>query len=484
MLQRMGGTISVRSRVGQGSVFSFTMPLFQEQDAPVVNKPYTGPERRQSSVNDDRDERRGSWRITQYLKNIGPKIDNDNLEEKIRAMVGESLKGRPTILICEDTLGQLHLLVEALHLDYNLLIASDGKQGLEKARNYHGRLDLVISDVRMPNMDGIKFCEAFFSDESRRLIPFIFLTAYANEHEQLKGLSFGATDYIQKPFNRPILLEKINHWLTRRNHEMLLEQMITDLEKKNEMISRFRSIITHEIRNPLAVLSGSDYYLKSLHGVIYDKLDEKLKKQWNHVEKTVALAQDINNILENARIMEQSVTGSSCRPVPFEEVLSVVMDYNRLLTDDTRVVIDGAIPEIGMVLCDISMVRQIMANLICNSIEAVRDSGRAGSVTCKAQTDNHNLLLSIIDTGVGMTDEQRQNLFKYRVTTKKDGNGIGLYLCYKLLQLQNGNIACTSKPGEGTTFTVQLPLAEKIREDEVVPLSPSICSGGISEQPK
>jgi signal transduction histidine kinase len=439
MINRMDGTIELRSEVGKGSVFSFVMPFVTDQDTTLIGKSYSGSNDIRASLD----------------HTIGEELSEKLIDE----LQGVSIKGRPTLLICEDTPGQLHLLVEALRPEYNLIIARNGEEGLEKVHQYTDAIDLIISDVRMPIMDGIEFCRRFFAEETRQFTPFIFLTAYANEHEHYKSLSYGATDYLQKPFNQRILREKINHWLMRRRHEQLLEQMINDLEKKNEMISRFRSIISHEIRNPLSALYGVEHYLETLRDEVYTSLDPKHQRYWDNVEKAVSIAENINGVLDTVKNLEQTVSASTCRPEPTEKVISDIMEQVEYFTEEQRINVANTVPMEITVVCDISMVRQIMVNLLRNAIEAVRESGKPGEVTLASKTEESHLVISITDTGVGMSDTQRKNLFKYKATTKKDGNGIGLYLSMKLLQLQNGIISCESREGKGTTFIVKLPLA-------------------------
>lgn len=438
MINKMNGTIELHSKVGKGSVFRFTLPFVPKHIAPK-NKSYP--------VSGDR-------RVP-----LDQTVDEEVSEAMIKKLQGVIVKGRPTLLICEDTPGQLYLLLEALRPEYNLIIARNGAEGIEKVNQYTTMIDLVISDVQMPSMDGIEFCRRFFDDETRRFTPFIFLTAYANEHEHFKSLSYGATDYLQKPFNQRILREKINHWLMRRRHEQLLEQMIDDLEKKNEMISRFRSIISHEIRNPLSALYGVEHYLEKLRNEVSTLLNPKHQEYLNNVEKAISVAENIDGVLDTLKNLEQTVSASTCRPEPTEKVISDIVEQVEYFSEEQTINVDNSIPPKVTVVCDISMVRQIMINLLRNATEAVRESGKPGEVTLTSRTDQSHLIISVTDTGVGMSDTQRKSLFKYKATTKKDGNGIGLYLSMKLLQLQNGIIRCESEVGKGTTFIVKLPLA-------------------------
>lgn len=446
MVDRMNGHIEVSSAVGRGSIFTVILPLAGEYADALIAIPYPESTALPSSSVPER-----------IL--LSRSVDESVSDSVVSELQQHHRTGLPTILVCEDTPGQLYLLIEALRNDYNLFIGRNGEEGLAITKEHRDAIDLIISDVRMPVMDGIEFCRRFFADEKRRFIPFILLTAYANEQEHFSGLSYGATDYLQKPFNQRILREKINHWLTRRKQEQLLEQMIGELEKKNEMVSRFRSMITHEIRNPLTALYGVEHYLQVLRGDLFESMTATQKRYWTTVEKTVNIAEHINAILDTVKSLEQSVAESTSRPEPVNKMMADIMDQVAYFSEKQTVTFENQVPQDIHVLCDIGMVRQIMINLVRNAVEAVREAGRPGEVSIGVAVDGPDLLIRVVDTGAGITEEQRKNLYKYRATTKKDGNGIGLYLSMKLLQLQNGKISCESEVGRGTTFTVRLPLS-------------------------
>lgn len=114
-----------------------------------------------------------------------------------------------TILLVDDSIDLLRFLSESLSTDYRVLTAKNGRQALDVIEDED--VDLVISDVMMPEMDGIELCKTLKKDIRFSHIPIIMLTAKASEEYQMEGLGVGATDYIPKPFNMRVLKLKIKN---------------------------------------------------------------------------------------------------------------------------------------------------------------------------------------------------------------------------------------------------------------------------------
>lgn len=450
MVSRLGGSIEAFSKVGEGTTMRFSLPIHCNQFASVKNAPFATSERRSGT---DR-------RLESRIKIVQDQIEQDALIEKITINIEQfenKAPSLPTILICEDNHGQLHLLIEGLKNNFNLIIAENGKDGLVKLEQYNSKIELILSDVRMPEMDGFEFCKNVFTQEKFHHLPFIFLTAFINDQEQLQGLSFGATDYLQKPFNRSILIEKINHWLSRREHEQILENLVTTLETKNEEVSKLRSIISHEIRNPLMILNGVHYCFSKLKKHYYDENDEKEKKNWESLGTIYNVMETINGVLDSARIMETGIVSTSLQKEPVATILDKAVEETAHLLYSVKLQINNPFKD-DYVTCDKKLLTQVFVNLIRNAREAIDETGtNDGLVIVNVFQKSDRFHFSIIDNGAGIEEDRINNLFMYHYTTKKDGTGIGLYFSKRILKVHEGDILVESQPGKGTTFTVVLP---------------------------
>lgn len=123
---------------------------------------------------------------------------------------------RHTLLVVEDNADIRTLIVSEMSTKYHVLEATDGKEGLRVA--IEKRPDLIISDVVMPEMDGIEFCTKIRHNEATMHIPFIMLTARSSVEQQIEGLEHGADAYIAKPFNLNYLQAKVKRLISSREH--------------------------------------------------------------------------------------------------------------------------------------------------------------------------------------------------------------------------------------------------------------------------
>ncbi len=128
--------------------------------------------------------------------------------------------GAPSLLIVEDNLDLMDFMCTLLRTSYSITTASNGLEALKKLEENHP--DLVISDIMMPEMDGISLCKKVKSDIRFSHIPFILLTAKSDIETHIEGFELGIDDYIEKPFNPPLLLARIASLL--RNRELLKKE--------------------------------------------------------------------------------------------------------------------------------------------------------------------------------------------------------------------------------------------------------------------
>jgi PAS domain S-box-containing protein len=135
-----------------------------------------------------------------------------------------------TLLIIDDTYSNVKFLHSFLsNIGFNVLIAEDGKEGIQVTKN--AKPDLILLDVMMPNMDGFEVCQYLKSHKNTKDIPIIFMTALTDTKYKLRGFEVGATDYITKPFQQKEVLARINAHITIRQQQQLLEQQNNELNK-------------------------------------------------------------------------------------------------------------------------------------------------------------------------------------------------------------------------------------------------------------
>lgn len=458
-----GGRIEVRSRVGKGSTFQFTLPLYFDQATTVKNMPYTGPERRKRDRKTVRMERRMEERKKKYEFQFT--LGLDDLAAITHVENIQQFENRnplfPSVLIVEDNPGMIKVMIDGLGDEYNLFLAFNGTEGLRKLNSHPNEISLILTDIMMPEMSGYDFCQRIRQTEEWRHIPLVFVTALLKEDEQLRGYELGATDYIVKPYNIRILKEKVAHWISRRQYELLLRGMSASLEARLNAASKMKSIILHEIRNPLQVITGAGSCLEIIRNTIPQKMvgeAHRLDKYLNLLQKGI---ESLSAVIDATHKIGDGFI-SNRKPEPVKTLFDDSMTQMTHLLGSNRIDLDlDAVGE-ACIFCDRRMLTQVFVNIIRNATEAIveRNPSEGGQIRIQASHVNpKQIKISFRDNGAGMTPQVKQNLFKFKFTTKRDGNGVGLHLSKMIIKLHDGQIHVDSIQGVGTEFHVLLPVS-------------------------
>ena len=210
------GRIELESEEGKGSTFSVYLP----QDLAV----YKATELAGSNTSKEEEQVYSTNSKEMYF------IDTEKMENEA---IETGDKKRGTILIVEDNQEIRHYLSSGLAALFNILEAGNGEEALEKLKSHEA--DIIITDVMMPVMDGIKLCKNIKQNIRTCHIPVIILSAKTDIKDQLEGLQVGADDYISKPFSIAVLTSKIQNMMRTRRH--MLEKYAKSLEVEPEKIT-------------------------------------------------------------------------------------------------------------------------------------------------------------------------------------------------------------------------------------------------------
>lgn len=166
------------------------------------------------------------------------------------------------ILVVDDEEQNVKLLRTILASEgYDIELAADGKEALEKSKSY--RPDLILLDIMMPVMDGFEACEAIKNDPDMTTVPVIMLTALADKESKLKGLSLCANDFLAKPFDRNELLVRVKNLLRVKEYEDFLMQHRQILEAEVRKRTRDLEVIRNELE--VAHENIKDSYIETVY---------------------------------------------------------------------------------------------------------------------------------------------------------------------------------------------------------------------------
>jgi two-component system sensor histidine kinase BarA len=242
-----------------------------------------------------------------------------------------------------------------------------------------------------------------------------------------------------------------------------LAQVNMQLYEMNRIKSDFMATMSHELRTPLNSILGFSDVLTSV-----DALDEKQKRYVQNIRKSGQLLLDlINNILDLAKI-ESGKMEVQLADVNVAQLVVTQCDMARPLTEKKNIDLDTDIqPHLPPMHQDQGRVHQILNNLLSNAIKFTPEGGR---IRVTAERSPHDqLVLKVIDTGVGIAEEDQQTIFeKFRqgsaaapsgdaITREYSGTGLGLSIVKELCKLLGGEVSVQSALGTGSTFTVRVP---------------------------
>lgn len=333
---------------------------------------------------------------------------------------------------------------------YEVIEAATGEDGIDIIDRE--KPDIVLLDNKLPGIQGIDVLE--YIRNKRYDIVVAMITSYASLDVAVKAHKFGATDFIPKPFTPQELKSSIENITKQQYLKRITHQMN---EEGRKIRYQFLSVLSHELKAPLNAIEGylrmmqekqsgdliEDYAIpverslqriQSMRNLIMDLLDFtkiRLERKEEKVEEV-----HLSSIASNAIVTVQ--------PYAIQMEVSVAMN----LKADAVIMADPTDMEI------------IFNNLVSNSVKYNKRGGRT-EVTIDENADE--VVISFSDTGIGIKEEDRENLFSEFVRIKNEktknitGSGLGLSIVRKVVELYNGSIAVDSVPDIGTTFTVRLP---------------------------
>lgn len=375
------------------------------------------------------------------------------------------------ILMVDDNpnnLFTLRALLKRFH-DCEILEAGSGEQAL--VRVVERQVHLILLDVQMPGMDGFETARHLQMTERTRHIPIIFITAVFKASEFVRrGYEVGAVDYLTKPIDDSLLINRIrlHQGLFRRERQLAAT---LELLRKNEQIlitardaaeaanrakSTFLANMSHELRTPLNAILGFTQFLErdALIGESHGKALATIKQSGQHL---LAL---INDILEISRIEAGRAVVHS-EAFDLRDTIATIEEMVQPRAQAKRIALivtwHGEAPT--RVLGDATHLRQILINLLGNAIKYTD----RGHIALHLYPLGDQVRFEVADSGHGIAPEDQDRIFQAFYQTqagaaKGEGTGLGLAISREFVRLMGGELTVTSRLGEGSVFSFTLPL--------------------------
>lgn len=230
-----------------------------------------------------------------------------------------------------------------------------------------------------------------------------------------------------------------------KKHNSETSQIINALQEDH---ATFLSGISHELKNILTIMSSSLQILESSHPEITEyKYWKETKEDCNFMQSLVNQMSDYNN---SSRLSTKKTDFTQLIRNTYISCLALIESTNKSLSYNCY----NEIPEMYV---DRTKIYETVLNLIKNAIEAVNDNGH---IKVELRRQDSNVIITVSDNGDGIKPDQIERIFEPFVTTKKQGTGLGLPLSKKIIEAHSGTLNVVSILGEGTTFTITLPITE------------------------
>ncbi len=248
--------------------------------------------------------------------------------------------------------------------------------------------------------------------------------------------------------NQNVLLENAVE-AKQKEMELLMERLIR--QEKLAAIGKISANIAHELRNPLSMIEQSIFFLnRLLEQNRLEFLGPKVKKHLDLIKK---------NIDDSERVISDLLQSTKIKPLEKEQANlgSIILEaIDRCQVEKNIKLNINLNPEPFLIWVDPFQIRQLVANLLNNSAQAISKQGII-TITAKLDSRNKKYFFNIKDNGSGISSENLSKVFEPLFTSKSQGIGLGLSICKQIVENHGGTITMTSKTGKGTSVKIELP---------------------------
>jgi len=458
--QLLKGSIEVNSEIDQGSVFILKLPLVQSS-----------------------------------------KTIRDTPSNQEELIFSESSK----ILVVEDNLITQELITKIFSIfGLNVQIANNGEECLELAPKL--KPDLILMDIYMPVMDGLKATIEIRKMPFIQKVPIIGLSAGATEFEQKKAYEAGMNDYLVKPINLDALLPILGQYL--KTEKRLLDGSIKQEQQKERLFqhttrlqanrylqerqveertnallkaknqaeaanrskSEFLANISHELKTPMhQILSFAKFGVDKFENVEREKL-------FYYFQKIGAAGTNLMSLLNDLLDLSKLEAGKAdCEMLPCDLkciIKKVSKEFDRMILEK-NIRLEIAFNHIRTEAeCDKYKIAQVIRNILSNAIKftpngekvtVILESGHFKIETQKGVSSKiAAVIISVKDRGVGIPDDELTSIFDKFIQSSKTrtgagGIGLGLAICLEIIKIHQGKIWAKNNPDGGSTFSFMIP---------------------------
>lgn len=358
------------------------------------------------------------------------------------------------ILNVDDSEGARYAKTRTLtRAGFRVIEAASGGEALERAET--DLPDLVLLDVKLPDINGFEVCRRL--KDNPRTQPILVLqtsASYIGVSDKIRALEGGADNYLFEPIEPEELVANVRALLRLGR----VERELREMDRRKDI---FLATLAHELRNPLGPIRNSVEMLQRLDPYVpevQENARQTIIRQTNHLVRLV------DDLLDVARITQGKIVLRE-EPVELRTFIDAAIETTKPILQSLQHVLTLELPSnAAWINGDSVRLAQVVGNLLHN---AAKFTPAGGSLNLTASRDNNGIRISVTDNGIGIDAENVSSIFElftqagHAPDRVQDGLGIGLSLVKAIVELHQGSVTVTS-PGQGlgSTFNLWLPLLE------------------------
>lgn len=349
---------------------------------------------------------------------------------------------RATVLVVDDEPSNIDVIKGLLQDNYRVLAATSAAQALKIIETSNLRIDLILLDIMMPEVDGYQLCKELKSDQRYSDIPVIFQSAKNELKDMTFGFSLGAVDYITKPIQGELLQARVKAHVSLKQSRELLAQHVIQLEETAKLKDEIEKITQHDLKGPLASIL-----------FLAEKISDKaiatpIKNTVNNVIGMVNLSLEIFKIEQGNYELKAEKTDISLIVKQAISAISIEAGHKNIEIKFTE--LNGN----NNVFIEPLLTMSVLNNIFKNAVEAAPDNSE---LVISIVEENQKIIIQCQNDGV-IPKELRATLFeKYATGNKKQGTGLGTYSAKLMTEAQNGKIWFETIDSKKTIFNIELP---------------------------
>jgi len=364
------------------------------------------------------------------------------------------------ILIVDDTLANLRLLSQMLEeRGHKVRAVRNGTHALTAAQAIPP--DLVLLDIRMPEMDGYEVCRRLKADVRTAEIPILFISALGETEDKVKAFTLGGVDYITKPFQAAEVLARVETHLALRNLNRQLQaanaelaERLDELQDRNEELDAFAHTVAHDIKGPVTTIVSYADVLREGAITVPDSVRTDFLRTLKRSARRIATIVDELLLLASVRKMELQLELLDMEKV-VEEACQRIMHITS--QSEAEIVLPPDWPKaIGYA----PWVVEVWANYLSNGCKYGGKPPRLELGTDVQGDGQVRFWVRDNGDGIPLADQERLFIPFTRLSqARAEGHGLGLSIVRRIVERLNGRVGVESegRPGSGSLFYFTLP---------------------------